>query len=73
MLHINRLLGPAVAQDILQLSTSLYSEGGGRAQVVVNADDISHAVSDDIIDGIFLVCSCVSLPVENTQFNPLFS
>nr|CAB3254981.1 E3 ubiquitin-protein ligase HUWE1-like [Phallusia mammillata] len=50
---LQRLLGPAVAQDILQLSNSLYNEGGGRAQVLVNTDEISHA-SDDIIDGMFL-------------------
>ena len=41
-----------MAQDILQLSNSLYSEGGGRAQVVVN--DITNA-SDGIIDGLYLV------------------
>ncbi|XP_076800643.1 E3 ubiquitin-protein ligase HUWE1-like isoform X1 [Clavelina lepadiformis] len=51
---LQRLLGPAVAQDVLQISNTLYSEGGGRAQVVVNADDWTSGGTDDIIDRLFL-------------------
>ena len=53
-IRIGRLLGTSVAQDILHLSNSLYSEGGGRAQVVVN--DLPND-SGDFIDAMFLV-SC---------------
>ena len=51
-----RLLGPSVAQDILHLSNSLYSEGGGRAQVLVN--EMGPAISnDDMTEGVYLVSS----------------
>ncbi len=43
-----------MAQDILHLSNSLYSEGGGRAQVLVNelGPSLNH---DDMTDGVYLV------------------
>uniref|UniRef100_F6XN27 HECT-type E3 ubiquitin transferase n=1 Tax=Ciona intestinalis TaxID=7719 RepID=F6XN27_CIOIN len=52
-LVLQRLLGPTVAQDILQVSNSLYTEGGGRAQLIVNTDDANYTPTD-IIDVIFL-------------------
>uniref|UniRef100_H2Z007 Uncharacterized protein n=1 Tax=Ciona savignyi TaxID=51511 RepID=H2Z007_CIOSA len=54
---LQRLLGPTAAQDILQISNSLYTEGGGRAQLIVNTDDTNYTPTD-IIDVIFLDSMC---------------
>merc|ERR1712243_332666 len=58
---LQRLLGPTVAQDILQLSTAMYSEGGGSVQLRLQNDDMSaHAVSDDILmEYSWTVCSSI--------------
>nr|XP_039271692.1 E3 ubiquitin-protein ligase HUWE1-like isoform X2 [Styela clava] len=48
---LTRLLGPTATADVLQLSNSLYNEGGGHAQLLVNSSNIRLLpLSRDIAD-----------------------
>jgi len=64
-----RLLGPAVAQDVLQISNTLYNEGGGRIQLPLNPGSILGYVVDDFTDGMYLVNNFFLLITESFIFN----